>query len=183
MAVAAADEAFPRSKSADGWTRKIEIEVALKYPSIWNPYLEKLEEIFRFLTGDFWKISVTSDGSEPPKASNVINYRATCVSLLSGGLDSLIGSIDLYADGESPLFLSKIVTGDSDKQKKIVKALRAEKHHLQWSYKSRSTLAGDIQTRGRSIVFLAYAVLASSALKAKKESENESLSQKMASSA
>lgn len=168
MAVATADEAVPRSKSADGWTRQIEIEVALKYPSIWKPYLESLEEIFRFLTGDFWKISVTAGGSEPPRSSKTLAYDASCVSLLSGGLDSLIGSIDLCADGEKPIFLSKRVTGDSDKQTDIAKALKAGKRHFQWSYNSRSTLAGDDQTRGRSIIFLAYAVLASSALKAKK---------------
>lgn len=168
MAVAAADEAVSRSKSADGWTRKIEIEVALKHPSIWKPYLSNLEEIFRFLTGDFWQINVIAGGLEPPKPTKKKSYEASCVSLLSGGLDSLVGAIDLCTDGEKPIFLSKRVTGDCDKQADIAEALKARKRHFQWSYSSRSTLAGDDQTRGRSIIFLAYAVLASSALKTKK---------------
>ncbi len=167
MAVAAADEAVPRAKSADGWTRQIEIEVALRHPAIWKPYLESLEETFRFLTGDFWKISVTTGGLEPPKPRKRLDYSGSCVSLLSGGLDSLVGAIDLCDDGEKPIFLSKIVNGDSDKQTEIVKELKAEKRHLQWSFNSRSTLAGDDQTRGRSIIFLAYAILASSSITAK----------------
>lgn len=171
MAIAAADEAVPRSKSSDGWTRQIEIDVALRHPSIWKPHLESLEETFRFLTGDFWKIRVTTGGSDPPRPTEKTNYEASCVSLLSGGLDSLVGAIDLCADGEKPIFLSKRVTGDSDKQTDIAKALKAGVRHLQWSYNSRSTLSGDDQTRGRSIIFLAYSVLASSALNAKKGQE------------
>ncbi|MES2981140.1 MAG: Qat anti-phage system QueC-like protein QatC [Verrucomicrobiota bacterium] len=167
IAVAAADEAVPRKKSADGWTRQIEIEVALSHPAIWKPYLESLEETFRFLTGDFWRIRVTTGGLEPPTPPKRLDYDGSCVSLLSGGLDSLVGAIDLCVDGEKPIFLSKIVNGDSDKQTEIAKALKTGKRHLQWSHKSRSTLPGDDQTRGRSIVFLAYAVLASAAITAK----------------
>lgn len=48
------------------------------------------EEMLRVLSGDFWTLHLLPGGPTPPKG----NHRECdrdCVSLLSGGLDSLIG--------------------------------------------------------------------------------------------
>ena len=105
MAVAAVDEAVPRNVTADGWTRMLHLEVHLCEPLIWDGQREKLERILRFLTGDYWRISFQGGGDEPPKPQTPKSYRADCVSLLSGGLDSLVGAIDLQNAGRSPLFI------------------------------------------------------------------------------
>lgn len=167
LSVAAADDACPRSRSADGWTRQIEMIIYLHEPSIWQAQRKNIESTLRFLTGDFWKFTFVSGGIAPPKPSRkqVKTYEADCVSLLSGGVDSLVGAIDLTAEGKHPLFVSKIVTGDKDIQKKIAKKLGATDRYFQWSFNSRSSNESESSTRGRSIIFFAFAALAASALK------------------
>jgi hypothetical protein len=173
LSIAAADNAFNRkAESADGWTREIEVSICLNQPLIWLEHREKLESTFRFLTGDFWKLIFLAGGERPPKPNKTQqkNYDADCVSLLSGGVDSLVGAIDLTASKRKPLFVSQIVAGDSDFQRTIASKLGAKERHLQWSFNSTSQHSNEGSTRGRSIVFFAYALLASCAidLKSKK---------------
>lgn len=169
LSVAAVDDACSRSKSPDGWTRQLEVEIYIHEPLIWAAQRENLEATLRFLTGDFWTITFMSGGIAPPKPSSrqTKNYEADCVSLLSGGVDSLVGAIDLTVKGKKPLFVSKIVTGDKDIQKKIAIKLGAKDRHFQWSFRSHSSNEIESSTRGRSIVFFAFAALAASTLESK----------------
>lgn len=164
MAVAAVDEAVPRNLTVDGWTRVLDLEVHLCEPLIWESQRESIEKMLRFLTGDYWRISFQSGGEKPPKPKTKRKYQADCVALLSGGLDSLVGAIDLQKEGLSPLFVSKIVAGDKAFQSKIASSLRADNRHLQWSYKSNFPLSREGSTRGRSIIFFAYAAIAAASL-------------------
>ncbi len=164
MAIAAVDEAVPRKLTADGWTRMLHVEIHLCEPLIWEAQREKLEGILRFLTGDFWTVVFRGGGSLPPKPKKIKTYDSDCVSLLSGGLDSLVGAIDLKSAGYSPLFVSKVVTGDKAFQTYIAQKLNSENQHLQWSYKSKSPLGREGSTRGRSIIFFAFAAIAASSL-------------------
>lgn len=164
MAVAAADESAPREISPDGWTREIEMEVHLHEPLIWQGQRTRLEKTLRFLTGDFWKISFVEGGEGPPKPRQEKSYDANCVALLSGGVDSMVGAVDLRAGGHTPMFVSKLVRGDKDIQCETALLLSSASNHLQWSYGSRSPGKGEGSTRGRSIIFFAYAVLAASAI-------------------
>lgn len=168
LCVAAADGACSRSKSADGWTRQIELIIYLHEPLVWVAQQKGLESTFRFLTGDFWKLTFVSGGIAPPKPSKrqEKKYSADSVSLLSGGVDSLVGAVDLTALGEKPLFVSKIVTGDKAIQEKIVSSLGASDRHFQWSFNSQPPSEPETSTRGRSLIFFAFASLAASALDA-----------------
>ncbi len=109
LSVAAVDMSCSRAKSADGWTREIEVDIHLVEPLVWHPQRKKLESTLRFLTGDFWKLNFYSGGEVPPKPTKrqMRSYDADCVSLLSGGVDSLVGAIDLTASGRHPLFVSR----------------------------------------------------------------------------
>lgn len=46
-----------------------------------------------------------------------------CICLLSGGMDSLVGAIDLHEEGRNPLFVSQIVRGDADHQREYAMRL------------------------------------------------------------
>lgn len=167
LSIATADEVFNRrAESSDGWTREIFLDICLNQPLIWIEHQERLEAIFRFLTGDFWNLKFLSGGEKPPKPDKTQQktYDADCVSLLSGGVDSLVGAIDLTATKRKPLFVSKIVTGDSNFQRTIADKLNAKERHLQWSFNSKSPHKNEESTRGRSITFFAYALLASCAI-------------------
>jgi len=166
LSIAAVDMSYPRKKSADGWTRQIELDICLKEPLMWVPQRGRLESTLCFLTGDFWKLNFYSGGDAPPVPTQrqLKSYDADCVSLLSGGVDSLVGAIDLTASGRQPLFVSKVVTGDKDIQRDIAVKLGATDRHIQWSYARRPPYEAEGSTRGRSIIFFAFAALAASAI-------------------
>ncbi len=163
-AIAATDKAILRSDSPDGWTRMINLRVSLAAPAAWNARRSELEDMLRFLTGDFWSLQFRSGGIKPPKARKPEKREADCVCLLSGGIDSLVGAINLTADGKSPLFVSQVVRGDRATQAKFASALGGSDRHFQWKFAVRHPGASEKSTRARSIVFFAFAALAASAL-------------------
>lgn len=168
-AVAAADKAILRKYTADGWTRMIDLSVYLVDPAAWDATRTKLEGLLRFLTGDFWTLRFLPGGVKPPKAKESEKQSADCVCLLSGGIDSLVGALDLTAAGKKPLFVSQVVRGDRDAQTRFAAALGGSDRHCQWSFAVRHPGVSEKSTRARSIVFFAFAALAASAIPSTKK--------------
>jgi hypothetical protein len=165
LSVAAADNSLSRKNSPDGWTRQIDLTVHLCNPSVWEPVKHQLEKILRFLTGDFWSLTFQDGGVNPPRARIQKRFDCDCVSLLSGGVDSLVGAIDLVADNHKPIFISQIVRGDAETQRVYAERIRSESPHFQWSHKIHPPQGeSEGSTRGRSIIFFAFAALAASAI-------------------
>jgi len=165
LAASAADLAVSRSTSADGWTRVINLTVALVEPEPFTRIASKLQEMLRFLTGDFWHLNFTDGADAPPLSTAPKVFDADCVSLLSGGVDSLVGAIDLTTQGHSPLFVSQIAKGDALTQRRYANRLGASERHLQWNHNIQLVHPTERSTRGRSIVFFAFAAIAASALR------------------
>lgn len=164
LAVCAADLACLRSTSADGWTRTIELKVALHQPLLWTGWCEHAERMLKVLTGDYWSLTFTDGGVAPPDARQAPRIQKDCVSLLSGGLDSLIGGIDLVAQGRNPMFVSQLAHEDSARQRDYAAMLGGPNSHWQWSHGISVDGARETSTRGRSLAFYAFAVLAASRL-------------------
>ena len=164
LSVAASDLSCEREKSEDGWTRQIELKVYLCNPESWRTQYELLEKAFRFLTGDIWKFEFVNNGVQAPNSIIPLEIDADCVSLLSGGMDSLIGAIDLITDGLKPCFVSQEAKGDVEKQIAFTSQLAPSQQHFRW--KNPISLSGRNEscTRGRSIIFLGYALLAANTL-------------------
>lgn len=170
LSVAAADKTILRKDSADGWTRMIELNVYLTQPAIWNANRAKLESLLRFLTGDFWTLRFLRGGEKAPKAKKPQKTDADCVCLLSGGVDSLVGAIDLTSADRKPLFVSQVVRGDQATQEKYATALGGKNRHCQWSFVAKSSEeVSELSTRARSIVFFAFSALAASAITSTKD--------------
>lgn len=166
LSVAAADNSLTRKDSADGWTRQIDLIVHLCNPHVWEPAKQDIEKTLRFLTGDFWYLHFKDDGINPPRARRQKRFDCDCVSLLSGGIDSLVGSIDLVADNHKPIFVSQVVRGDAKTQRAYAERIRPASPHFQWSHKIHPPQGeSEGSTRGRSIVFFAFAALAASAIR------------------
>ena len=169
LSVAAIDNAMSRQKSVDGWTRNIHATISLSDPTPWNLQCDSLQKAFHFLTGDYWCLDFISDGWAPFKRPNNISTSlvdADCICLLSGGLDSFIGAINLQEQHKKPLFVSQITRADASIQRELAMLLNASARHVALSFSSKSPCQEtEKSTRGRSIVFFAYALLATSLIR------------------
>ena len=163
-AVAATDHAIVRQESADGWTRTIELSICLIEPTVWETKRAELELLLRFLTGDFWTLRFLPSSLKVPKSEKTRKQNTNCVCLLSGGIDSLVGAIDLTSAGQKPFFVSQVVRGSSNAQARFAAELGGSDRHLQWSFAVGHPGVSEKSTRARSIIFFAFAALAASAI-------------------
>jgi hypothetical protein len=99
-----ADRSTPRGVR---FSRDLMLKVAVLSPDLWNQdVLQAAAELLAWLTGDTWLVSMTPapDTAFPGPAAESEPGRP--VSLLSGGLDSYLGAIDLLQGGQRPLFVA-----------------------------------------------------------------------------
>lgn len=171
LAIIAADSFILREQfAADGFSRHIELEIAVGNASPWQQISEKIESAVNFLTGDNWLISIRSGGKHSPSRGDQLGLRnftelrrADSVCLFSGGLDSFVGVTDLAID-RHPVLVSRSSTGDQLYQEKLAllfpdlprfsvndSPVSPENNH-------------EISTRARSILFLALGGIVCSAL-------------------
>ncbi|WP_345453580.1 Qat anti-phage system QueC-like protein QatC [Arthrobacter gyeryongensis] len=164
LSVVVADGENNRAGSPDGWTREFELEIALRDPSRWESLAPSFSAALRFLTTDLWTMSFRGGGVLPQAPKKPFFPATDAVALLSGGLDSLVGAIDLSADGRKLFAVSQTVRGDADKQERFAKVIGGVLEHLQVNHNA-STRRGEKETsqRSRSLIFLAFAVLAATA--------------------
>jgi hypothetical protein len=100
----------------------------------------------------------------PPKIPVVLSQ--DCVALLSGGLDSLIGAIDLTSREKLyPYVVSQVALGDKQKQIYFAQKIGGGMAHLQLNHVANFPGQNERSQRARSIVFLAYGVLLATSLK------------------
>lgn len=177
LSVAAADQACLRSDSPDGWTREIDLQVAVNDPDLWSKQASGIEAALRFLTGDVWRLAFGSGGAPAPEPTKHSRRPpdGDCVCLLSGGVDSLVGAIDTVKTGARPILASQIVQGDAERQRGFANAVGDGLSHLQLSHAIQPPGPVERSQRARSIVFLAYGVLAASVLPRHQEGERVEL--------
>ena len=163
-AVVAADKAILRRTSIDGWTRQIELTVFVHEQKTWQTVKKSFEEMLRFLTGDFWIITFNRIKEPIVPVKQYPLHDNDCISLLSGGMDSLVGAIDLHEMGKTPLFVSQVVRGDAEHQRMYANSIGSN-NLCQWSNNIKIHGTSENSTRARSIIFFAYALLASCGIK------------------
>lgn len=167
LSVIAADTAVSRGRSPDGWTREIELSVAVNDPDFWSRQTGILENQLRFLTTDIWSIGFVDGGILPaPPKKGAITPDQDCVCLLSGGLDSLIGAVDLAAGGtHKPYLVSQVSKGDKSRQAYFAAMIGGGLPRLELNHNVKCPWTNERSQRARSIIFLAYGVLMATALK------------------
>lgn len=164
MSVMAADAAGRRNLSPDGWTREFELEIAVADPALWNGIAEKLARALAFLTTDRWRLQFIAC-TAPHSPERIFRPPEKSVLLLSGGLDSLTGAIDLATQGLKPVAISKIVRGDAEKQVTFASKIGGGLRHLQLNENAVVPGTEDTSQRARSIIFLAFGVLVATSLR------------------
>lgn len=160
LAVFGADRFVLREESEDAWTRIIQLHVEVIEPTPWTAVASELESSLRFLTGDVWQLTFRAGGKERPPEKPRLTDR-DCVCLFSGGLDSLIGAMDLLAAGKRPLLVSQATPKEGGVQDTLAERIDLEQHRFAGKVTERGALHEQSQ-RARSILFFAYGVLACS---------------------
>jgi 7-cyano-7-deazaguanine synthase in queuosine biosynthesis len=164
LSVVTADYAGLRSDSPDGWTREFELDVAVSDPAFWNTQAADLASAIGFLTTDRWQFRFHGGGVLPAPPRYPVRPPDDCVVLLSGGMDSLIGAIDLAAAGRKPLAVSQTVRGDAGKQVEFASLIGEGFAHLQLNHNAHAPGVEESSQRARSLIFIAFGVLAATSL-------------------
>ena len=167
LSVIAADTAVSRGTSPDGWTREIDLCIAVSDPSFWASQAGLLESQLRFLTTDIWSFEFVDGGIQPtPPKKGALRPEQDCVCLLSGGLDSLIGAVDLVSDGtRRPYLVSQVSKGDKSRQAYFASTIGGGLPRLELNHNVKCPWTNERSQRSRSIIFLTYGVLMATALK------------------
>ena len=165
LAVVSADLAGHRDRSPDGWTREFDLTISVVDAPFWNANSALAEKLLAFLTTDRWVLHFIENGFLLEADRNAISPEEDCVALLSGGLDSYVGTIDLVSAGKRPFVASQIVRGDAEKQCSFAAEIGGGLRHLQLNH---NAVVPDPENppsqRARSIVFLAYGVFVATTL-------------------
>ncbi len=107
-AVYLADIGVLRGRNED-WVRNLDLTIAVREPSFWREHAGDLSHLLYVLTRDGISFNFQlASGSGTAHAATAIAqpFSADCVSLLSGGLDSLAGAVMLLRTVRRPLLVA-----------------------------------------------------------------------------
>lgn len=165
------DNLLPRNEIAiDNWLREINVRIPVSTPLLWNSNSNLIIEALNFLTGDEWNIEFYQLESnyysnDELELEEDINIEKVC--LLSGGLDSLVGAINLINNNDNILFISHFdgagaINGEQKnifeefKRSENDKNLYLSQFHV---YPTEYLFySADSNQRARSILFLGFAL-------------------------
>ncbi|MCU0440449.1 MAG: hypothetical protein MUC49_21360 [Raineya sp.] len=165
-----------KENSVDGWSRELQVTFPVHDSLKWNVCKKDFDKLLSFLTGDYWNIEFKEESIELPSKDLSEAYKMSFeqVSLLSGGLDSLIGGLDFLNQNpkKKVLFVSHYdpqMHGPKSDQEGLVKEL-LKIYSKQFEYIPsikiylESTNAHRETTfRSRSILFIGLALIAAQA--------------------
>lgn len=98
---------IPRLTAKDRWSRELTLYIPVYETSRWRRGGRDLASALNFLTGDIWTISTRPREEDSPEGSLAHESKSVdSACLLSGGLDSLTGAIDLLGNDETVAFVS-----------------------------------------------------------------------------
>lgn len=174
------DRSVSRIKQDDAWTRDLELYIPVKAYDKWEKCKHILTGALNFLTGDHWtiyfreRVSLTENEDNYRKGKfryrkSVKHIDTDVFCMLSGGLDSFIGAIDLIKDGKNPVFVSHYGGGKGVKiyQDRVVNSLKARYAIPQnqfFRFYAASQKGVEDTTRSRSLMFFAHAIAIASGM-------------------
>lgn len=172
----AVDKTTARNGSSDQWTRHLAVSFPVSEPKRWSNVAQNLDVALTFLTGDVWQTSfrrAEGDLFVAPKRKrrSIVGPEEPeefeAVGLLSGGLDSLIGSIDFleeHPNSRMMLMGHYDFAGPRSQQQGLYELLRkrypGRTRLVQTRASQRPRENPETSLRSRSIVFLALGMYA-----------------------
>lgn len=174
------DKRVIRDDQDDAWTRDLELYIPVMSYEKWERSKLILTNALNFLTGDHWTIhfrrrfTLTEDEDKYLKGRwryrrSVKRINTDVFCMLSGGLDSFIGAINLLKEHKSPIFVSHYGGGKGVKkyQDNVVSSLMTKyvvdsKRFFRFYAASLKGL--EDSTRSRSLMFFAHAIAIASGM-------------------
>lgn len=148
------------------FSRDLQLKVAVLAPEAWSDeVLRAVAELLGWLTGDAWDVSVTPAPDTDLPAPVGTGEPGRPVSLLSGGLDSFLGAIDLLQPGHSPLFVAHKDTATSVRHAQAAVGGWLERSFAPVPSYSRFALSqaspsAERSSRSRSLMFFSLGIAA-----------------------
>lgn len=167
IGVYTADKIFLRKNAKDTWTREIKINIP-QIPTFSLPLFKQIEETITFLTGDNWEICGRESKYDFRFKTMKKRFIPTHVCLFSGGLDSLVGAIDLLESGNRLLLVSHYEGGIIPKiQHALAEELRLhygddKVQHCHIFLRVKNGI--EPSTRSRSLLFISLGLCLSTAI-------------------
>lgn len=176
----ALDKSCGRDRSKDRWTRSFSLRLPVTDPPTWRSSKRDLVDCLQFLTGDNWKLEFEALSRKVLRKERrggrsqrpgPFPDKPNTVCLFSGGLDSLVGAIDLLEGGEGRIILVGHHDGDMGGPFRDQKAIFDRLSHAYPNRLSRVFVrvgqhggGGEITLRSRSLLFVALGLIVASAL-------------------
>jgi 7-cyano-7-deazaguanine synthase in queuosine biosynthesis len=166
LGVWAADKLLPRREAPDAWTRDLILHLPAADP--WSQLAPDLSRLLNFLTGDDWTLKPRPAAIDLGLQGAWLQaWRPQAVVLFSGGLDSLVGAIDLLEQGRRLVLVSHYDFGQlASLQQGLAAALTAHYgsdrvYHL--GMRVQFPEAPELTLRSRSLLYLALALATAAA--------------------
>jgi hypothetical protein len=171
-----ADRRIRRSDTDDAWTRQFKVYMPVLELDKWIENKKLLTRTVSYLSGDKWEFHFRkrsfndqekrfNEGISKSKKS----YTPSSFCMLSGGLDSFIGAIDLLQSNKDISFVSHYGGGKGVKQyQDLVKELLINQYDLSpnqfFSFHAAPIGGLEDSTRTRSLMFFAHAIILASSM-------------------
>jgi 7-cyano-7-deazaguanine synthase in queuosine biosynthesis len=174
-AIYIADKTTSRKVTVDAWTRSFDVSMPVGDVQRWSGAKPVLEDALGFLTGDSWSLRFRK-GPERALSSRHGNAPFGAVHLFSGGLDSLIGAVDVLARGDNILLVGHHDSSMTEAPQKTLAQGLSTEYDDQFAFvpirvkangRAKSfplPASAENTTRSRSLVFLSMGLVAASAL-------------------
>jgi len=123
-----ADEMVGRSRTTDYWTRDFRCLLPVNTPDIWRTSESNIKDALGLLSGDSWNFEWLPLNGPPKARSHRLglpeDYDVVC--LFSGGVDSLLGAVQLLRQGRKVILVGHYAEGQtSSAQTALANILRA----------------------------------------------------------
>ncbi len=174
-----ADRKVSRTEYIDNWTRGFKLYIPVLNVEKWNDNKALLENMVSYLSGDIWKFEFRErnlNETENKILRTIDNkyknrkFSPNAFCMLSGGLDSFIGAIDLLTHSRNIGFVGHYGGGKGVKpfQEKINELLKVEyglTGNEFFNFHAAPLKGVEDSTRTRSLMFFAHAIILASCSK------------------
>ncbi len=170
------DRKVLRNGTYDNWSRQFKLFIPVLELNKWNENKDIFTEMINYLSGDLWEFEFRQrelNSVEEKYLSSIDNHyvdkklNINSICMLSGGLDSFIGAIDILSNNKDVAFVGhygggKGVKPFQDKVKTLLKTKFLVNDEQFFNFNATAIGGIEDSTRTRSFLFFSLAIILAS---------------------